>query len=165
MIRGIISVIKDKVTNHVFTIVLGACGAALFGYETGYETYNFIDKIRSEEWDIWQNETEKTQYLFGNYLWISVFTILSAVSIILMVLAIISMKKSNAAGYQNGGFDGYQAPVYEQNPTYMQNPDYDQTPNLTQYANESAYQQKICRVCGNAVEGKFCPKCGTPWQG
>lgn len=145
IIRGLISLIKDRGSGNAFDVVLAAIGAGLFSYRLGYYLYNEIDFIKGDYLK-YAGETEKNEFWMSFFVWVFVYAVFTALGIVLAVLAVKAMKKNSDTAYQSG-YEDYQ-PAYGQNPVYQQD----------------MPQQKICSVCGSAVEGKFCAKCGTPWQ-
>ncbi len=144
-IRGLISLIKDRGSGNVFNVVLAACGAGLFSYRLGYYIYNEIDFIKDDYLE-YAGDTEKSEFWMSFFVWVFVFAVFTALGIVLAVLAVKAMKNNVDTVYQSG-YEDYQ-PAYGQNTVYQQD----------------MPQQKICSVCGSTVEGKFCPRCGTPWQ-
>ena len=146
-VRGLISLIKDRGSGSVFNVVLAACGAGLYSYRLGYYIYNEIDFIKDDYLE-YPGDTEKSEFWMSFFVWVFVFAVFTALGIVLAVLAAKAMKNNNDTAYQSG-YEDYQ-PAYGQNPVYQQPA---QIP-----------QQRICAVCGTVVEGKFCPRCGTPWQ-
>ena len=144
-IRGLISLIKDRSSGNVFNVVLAACGAGLFSYRLGYYIYNEIDFIKDDYLE-YAGDTEKSEFWMSFFVWVFVFAVFTALGIVLAVLAVKAMKNNVDTVYQSG-YEDYQ-PAYGQNTVYQQD----------------MPQQKICSVCGSTVEGKFCPRCGTPWQ-
>ena len=144
-VRGLISLIKDRGSGSVFNVVLAACGAGLYSYRLGYYIYNEIDFIKDDYLE-YAGDTEKSEFWMSFFVWVFVFAVFTALGIVLAVLAAKAMKNNNDTAYQSG-YDDYQ-PAYGQNTVYQQD----------------MPQQKICGVCGSTVEGKFCPRCGTPWQ-
>ena len=146
-VRGLISLIKDRGSGSVFNVVLAACGAGLYSYRLGYYIYNEIDFIKDDYLE-YAGDTEKSEFWMSFFVWVFVFAVFTALGIVLAVLAAKAMKNNNDTAYQSG-YEDYQ-PAYGQNPVYQQPA---QIP-----------QQRICAVCGTVVEGKFCPRCGTPWQ-
>ena len=144
-IRGLISLIKDRGSGNVFNVVLAACGAGLFSYRLGYYIYNEIDFIKDDYLE-YAGDTEKSEFWMSFFFCVFVFAVFTALGIVLAVLAVKAMKNNVDTVYQSG-YEDYQ-PAYGQNTVYQQD----------------MPQQKICSVCGSTVEGKFCPRCGTPWQ-
>lgn len=147
IIRGLISLLKDRGSGNAFDVVLAAIGAALFSYRLGYYLYNEIDFIK-DDYLKYAGDTEKTEFWMSFFVWVFVYAVFTALGIVLAVLAVKAMKNNSDTAYQSG-YEDYQ-PAYGQNPVYQQPA---QIP-----------QQRICAVCGTVVEGKFCPRCGTPWQ-
>ncbi len=147
IIRGLISLLKDRGSGNAFDVVLAAIGAALFSYRLGYYLYNEIDFIK-DDYLKYAGDTEKTKFWMSFFVWVFVYAVFTALGIVLAVLAVKAMKNNSDTAYQSG-YEDYQ-PAYGQNPVYQQPA---QIP-----------QQRICAVCGTVVEGKFCPRCGTPWQ-
>ena len=144
-VRGLISLIKDRGSGSVFNVVLAACGAGLYSYRLGYYIYNEIDFIKDDYLE-YAGDTEKSEFWMSFFVWVFVFAVFTALGIVLAVLAVKAMKNNVDTAYQSR-YEDYQ-PAYGQNTVYQQD----------------MPQQKICSVCGSTVEGKFCPRCGTPWQ-
>lgn len=121
LVRGVIACISGVARGQVFTIVLAINSAVLyfigiifdiisfFGFGMSYSVFYVIMKLQTD-------------------------LIFMALSILLMVFAIVSLKKRNAAAGPRVTVHNYMPP-----------------------------QEKICRTCGYRVEGIFCAKCGSRW--
>lgn len=122
LIIGIKTVLADKVTGQVFIIFLSACCSAIYFYRIIYviTSTNIFGGYQISSLSV-------ITTLLGQIDWVFM-----ALSVVLMIFSIISLKRRNAAASRSVYVQGYAAP-----------------------------HEKVCPNCGGHVEGTFCPKCGT----
>ena len=101
IIRGLISLIKDRGSGNAFDVVLAAIGAGLFLYRLGYYLYNEIDFIKGDYLK-YAGETEKNEFWMSFFVWVFVYAVFTALGIVLAVLAVKAMKKNSDTAYQSG---------------------------------------------------------------
>ena len=121
LVRGVIACISGVARGQVFTIILAINSAVLYFISIIFDTISFFGFAMSYS-------------VFYEIMKLQIDLIFMALSILLMVFAIVSLKKRNAAAGPRVTVHNYMPP-----------------------------QQKICRTCGYRVDGMFCAKCGSRW--